>query len=167
MPAEKLSADVEPELAGELEGSLGSELVCLGMRHLHLRRKVCHDMPDERRLPQAGVSLHPHHPGISRPHLVEGASDRLALSAPPDQLTCRSRPLDRGHPQTVAVSIGRCRFRSPEADPLTWRSSRLRTGARHRRMRHSQPLVGHPGDVGDQIGGQAVEALVVVPAGDE
>ena len=51
------------ELPGELEGSLGSKLVSLRVRHLDLLRKVCHDVPDERRLPQAGVSLHPHQPG--------------------------------------------------------------------------------------------------------
>ena len=34
-------------------------------------------------------------------------------------------------------------------------------------MHRSQPFVSHPGDVGDQVWGQAVEALVVVPACDE
>ena len=55
----------------------------------------------------------------------------------------------------------------PEADPLNWRSSRLRAGARHRRMRRSQPLVSHPGDIGDQVRGQAVEARMSIPAGDK
>ena len=85
-------------------------------------------MPDERRFPQAGVPLHPHHPGISRTHLVEGASDRLELSAPPDQLARRSRPLDRSHPQTLP---GFCAASDPGGRSLelaalpaaSWRSS--------------------------------------------
>ena len=156
-----------PELPGELEGSVGSKLFGLRVRYLDLGRELAQDVPDERRLSQPGLPLHPHHPGSSRTHIVEGAGDDLALRTPPDQLACRSRPLDRGHPQTVAVSNGSRRFRYREAVPSACRSSRLRTGARHRRMGHSQPLVRHPGDVGDQIWGKSVEMLVVIPAGDE
>ena len=105
MPAVKLSWGRGPELASELERSPGSEFVRLGMRSLHARRKMCHDMADERSLPQAGVPLHPHHKGMPRPRLLQHAGDGITFSASTDEQGRRCRPVGRGHVQTVAAPI--------------------------------------------------------------
>ena len=61
------------------------------------------------------------------------------------------RPVQRWHPRSDPW---------PGVAPDSNRPSCLR-------MHRGQPFVGHPGDVGDELGGQAVEAFVVVPARDE
>ena len=104
-----------PELASELERSSCSEFVRLGMRSLHARRKMCHDMADERSLPQAGVTLHPYHPGMPRPRLLERTGDGITFSAPTDEQACRSRRVGRDHVQTVAAPTGRYSASAPEA----------------------------------------------------
>ena len=79
MPAAKLSADVDPSWRASSKGRPAASSSAWACASLHPRRKVCHGMADQRRLPHAGVPLHPHHPGIARPHLVECASDGIRV----------------------------------------------------------------------------------------
>ena len=75
-----------PQLAGKLEGSSAGELVGVGTSQLHVRAKVRHDVPDERRLPQAGIPFDPHHERMARRRLVECSSDGLPFGVPRHQL---------------------------------------------------------------------------------
>ena len=98
MPAAKLSADVDPSCRASSKGrpaasssaSACASCIPAGRCATACRTSAVFPMP-------ASPSTHTTR-GFPDPISSRRASDRFALSAPADQLTCRSRPFDRGHP---------------------------------------------------------------------